>query len=394
MRNISEKTSVSMLALGIVGSLSMASAMGFGRFSYTPILPGMMADIPLSASQAGYIAAGNFVGYLTGAIFAAYSWGAGRERFVTLCGLLATSILLFITSFFTSVEMLTIIRFLSGVASAMVMVFASQIVIGHAVARSNEAAPAAHYGGVGVGIAASSLMVYLTSLYAGDAASWREEWFAGGVFAFVVFIYALFALPEKIRAVGGEIVEPPIHWHKPLFLTALSYAIYGFGYVITATFIVTMARMSGSGSFVEFIVWFVAGLATIVSLFAWTPIMRRYGLKKVYVAALVLQAIGVLGSVTLPVLAGVMVGGFALGATFMAITAYGLQIGRQFSAASPRRAFALMTAGFGVGQILGPLAAGWIAEYTGDFVMPTLIAVLALTISCLLMVPVLRDKSL
>ena len=83
-----------LTALGFSGALMMASAMGFGRFSFTPILPGMMADVPLSAGDAGIVAAGNFAGYLAGAVLSAYSWGSGRERLVALGGLFSTAALL------------------------------------------------------------------------------------------------------------------------------------------------------------------------------------------------------------------------------------------------------------------------------------------------------------
>ena len=59
------------LMIGVSGGVAMAAAMGFGRFFYTPVLPGMIAGIPISAADAGTIAAGNFAGYLAGAVLSA-----------------------------------------------------------------------------------------------------------------------------------------------------------------------------------------------------------------------------------------------------------------------------------------------------------------------------------
>ncbi|MBN7805879.1 MFS transporter [Agrobacterium rosae] len=379
------------LALGLGGALAMASAMGFGRFSFTPILPGMMADVPLSAGQAGVIAAGNFAGYLAGAILAAYSWGAGRERLIALSGLLSTAFLLFAMAAFSSVEAFTIIRFLSGVASALTMIFTSQIVIGHAAKAGKDHVQALHFGGVGAGIAISSLLVFLIGVvFDAGVASWREEWIAGGVFTLLSLAFVWRILPDGPPRMAQTKAEPPIRWHMPLALVTLAYGLFGFGYVITATFIVTIARMAAAGAMVEFLAWFVTGCAAAVSLFVWKPVLRAVGLKRAFVIALAVEAVGILASVTLPPVFGVLVGGLFLGLTFMVITAYGLQLGREFSAESPRRAFAFMTAAFGTGQIIGPLVAGWVAQMTGSFTAPTILAVIVLACSISLMVPVLR----
>ena len=151
--------------------------------------------------------------------------------------------------------------------------------------------------------------------------------------------------------------------------------------MITATFIVTMARMDEAGAVIEFLTWFVAGLAAAASIFAWGPVVRRLGLATSYPLALGLLALGVVGSVALPPPAAPLVGGLLLGATFMAITAHGLRLGRMLSPDSPRRALGVMTAAFGIGQIVGPLVAGRLAEATGSFTLASLLGALALLLA-------------
>ena len=148
--------------------------------------------------------------------------------------------------------------------------------------------------------------------------------------------------------------------------------------------------MASAGQTVEFLCWFIAGLTAAVALFAWKPLVRPLGLGGVYAAALVVEAAGVLATVLLPHSVAPLIGGALFGATFLAITAYGLQIGRRLSPASPRRVLAMMTAAFGVGQIIGPIVAGWIAERTGSFTLPTFIAAAALVVCVAFIMPVMN----
>ncbi|HBT67940.1 MAG TPA: MFS transporter, partial [Agrobacterium sp.] len=310
-----------------------------------------------------------------------------------LCGLFSTATLLLAMAAFNSVAAFTVIRFLAGVASALTMIFTSQIVIGHAMKAGKDHIQALHYGGVGAGIAISSLVVYLIGVvFDGGGASWRQEWIAGAVFSFVTFLLVWRVLPAGPPRHASSLAEPPLKWTKPLFLTTLAYGLFGFGYVITATFIVAIARMAAAGAFVEFLAWFVTGCAAAVSLFLWKPVLKSQGLKRAFVIVLALEAAGVFASVMLPPVPGVLAGGLLLGLTFMVITAYGLQLGREFAGPSPRRAFALMTAAFGTGQIVGPLAAGWIAEVTGSFTAPSILASAVLVASIFLMLPVLATE--
>lgn len=380
-----------LFSTGLAGALGMASAMGFGRFSFTPILPGMLAGLPLSSGDAGLIAAGNFTGYLVGAVLGAYGWAAGRERSVAIAALVLTALLQLAMGLSSSLWIFVAIRFAAGIASAFALIFLSAIVLGHAAARGSDHVQSAHFGGVGVGIALSSLVVLVIGgMTIGSVGGWRLEWFAGATASLVIAAAVWRLLPPLPSGVSQSVVEPPLSWKLPLGLVTLAYGLFGFGYVITATFVVTMARLGDAGPIVEFLSWFLAGLAAAVSLLVWRPFMRRLGLAAVFVAGLLVEAAGVLASVLLPLPAAPLVGGVLLGATFLMITAYGLRIGRLLAPQSPRRALAFMTAAFGVGQILGPLVAGAMAERTGSFTAPTVIAALALFAAVLVVLPVYR----
>jgi len=386
--------SAQILALGFAGAIAMAAAMGFGRFSYTPILPGMMAGLGLSASDAGLIAAANFAGYLAGAVLAAYGWATGRERLVSVAALAATALLLLAMGVSSSVAAFMLIRFFAGVASAFAMIFTTSVVLGHALAARSGSVQAIHFGGVGLGIATSSLMVMLLSTFAGGGGdNWRLDWLVGAGFAAFATLVAWRFLPAGAPRAKTPVVEPPLEWKLPQLLITLSYGLFGFGYVITATFLITMARISAAGPMIEFLAWFITGLAAAVCLFVWKPVVMRLGLAGAYVAALAVEAIGVLASVMLSPTVAPLVGGLLLGLTFITITAYGLQIGRKLSPDSPRRALAFMTAAFGTGQIAGPLVAGWVAEMTGSFTMPTILGAVALVVCILLTLPVMRRIS-
>ena len=55
--------SLNLRLVGLSGAIAMAAAMGFGRFFYTPVLPGMIAGIPITSVDAGYIAGTTWAAY-------------------------------------------------------------------------------------------------------------------------------------------------------------------------------------------------------------------------------------------------------------------------------------------------------------------------------------------
>lgn len=358
--------------------IALAVAMGIGRFVYTPILPGMMEGLGLSASDAGLIASANYLGYLAGAVLAAGGWAEGRERALMLAALAANAVLAGWMGLTESLAAFLAIRFLAGGASAFVMVFLSTIVFGRLALAGRSDLQALHFGGVGLGIATSGLMTGALFL---AHAQWQAGWIWSGVISAVGFLAVLGMVERAPRVAGPPVREPRLPKDQALYRIIFAYGLFGFGYIVTATFLVAIIRDAGAGHLFESAVWLMTGLAALPSVWLWGRLSRRIGATITFAIGCFVEAIGVVASVTMGGYAGPLIGGVLLGGTFVAVTALGLQAGRALAPDAPRRTLAIMTASFGTGQILGPIAAGYLADWTGSFVIPSIVAAVMLLIS-------------
>lgn len=373
-----EQPTSSPLRFAVAGMISLAVAMGIGRFVYTPILPGMMEELGLSASNAGLIASANYLGYLVGALVAAGGWAHGRERMVVFGSLAASTLLVAQMGAVETMTPFLVIRFLAGVASAFVMVFMTSIVFSHLARSGRGGFEAVHFGGVGLGIAGSSiLMAAIVTIHAG----WTAAWFWSGALSLAGFVLVAFLANEGPVGGANSRREPALPRNASLAKIILSYGLFGFGYVITATFIVAIVRQSGESRVFEAMVWLATGLTAAPSLFVWQRVARRSNVYAAYAIACLVEAVGVAASVAVTGRIGPLAGGILLGATFMAPTALGIQAARQLAPLSTRRVFAIMTAAFGLGQIIGPIVAGILAEWSGSFFVPSMLAAAVLVLS-------------
>ena len=160
-----------------------------------------------------------------------------------------------------------------------------------------------------------------------------------------------------------------------------AYGLFGFGYVITATFLVAIVRATPAIRDLEPVIWIVVGLAAAPSVLFWTVVGRRFGIPAAFAAAALTEAVGVLASVVSPNTAGICVAAVLVGGTFMGLTALGLLRGRELTQGDPRRVLAAMTGAFGVGQIIGPALAGVVSDALGGFAVPSLAAAAALVVA-------------
>ena len=369
-------------ALG--GFLALAAALGIGRFVYTPILPYMAAGLGISKSEAGLIASANFLGYLLGALAAAKGNVPGSRRSWLLGALAVSALTTGAMGFAASLGPFLALRFVGGAASALVMVFASALVLDRLSASGRSGWAAMLYAGVGGGIAISSLTVSGAAAGGGD---WQRLWIASGAVA------AAALAPSWWLTLRGQGGSPPPTAARPVAAAGeggrfprflLAYGLFGFAYVITATFVSDMVRADPVLRTAEHLVWLWVGLTAAPSVLAWTWAGRRWGNERAFAAACLIEAAGV----ALSVLAGdvrlLLLATGLFGGTFMGLTALGLITGRALSPGDPRRALALMTASFGSGQIVGPLLAGLLFDLRGSYLLPSLLAAAALVAAAVL----------
>lgn len=366
------------LDLAAAGLFAMAAAVGIGRFIYTPILPFMVQDLGWTSGDAGLVASANFLGYLAGALTAAWFRTGSSPRLQLVLALAVSTATTLAMAAVTGMAPILLLRFTGGVASAYVLVLASSLVLERLAQMGRAPLSAVHFSGVGIGIAISALVTWAAVMM---DLGWRAIWLGGGCVALI----ALFAVSLLVPESGPTSAAAPSvatgvdrGQRRRVGILIASYGLFGFGYVITATFIVAMARGAGMGRGLEVAIWLSVGIAAAVSVPVWTAIGRRIGVIEAFAVATLVEAIGVVASVVWVSMAGLVVAGAMLGATFMGITALGLIAGRSLAGLAPQKTLGSLTAAFGLGQVFGPLAAGYGYDLTGGYALPSLLAAAAL----------------
>ncbi|MXX22012.1 MAG: YbfB/YjiJ family MFS transporter, partial [Rhodospirillales bacterium] len=134
-------------ALSLAGLLSLAVAVGIGRFAYTPILPYMAAGLALGKSEVGLIASANYAGYLLGALAAALRGLPGNPRGWLLGALAASGLSTCAMALTTDLTAFLLLRFVGGAAGALVMVFASSLLMDRLAAAGRDGWADAIYAG-------------------------------------------------------------------------------------------------------------------------------------------------------------------------------------------------------------------------------------------------------
>lgn len=368
-------------ALAIGGLLGMAAANGIDRFVYTPILPVMVEALGLTASQAGLIASANYLGYLLGALYAARPGLAGSRRTWLLAALATSATCTAGMALAASLAPMLMLRGVSGFAGAVAIIMAIALVVERLAADGRGTLASVHFAGVGVGIACSALIV--AGLRSANQ-DWRSMWLCAGAASLccLVLVARLIApqavAPAAAGAAGGSTIGAKFR------LLIAANTLSAFGYVITATFIVALVRGSAQLRPLEASIWIEFGLAAAPSVALWMWVAKRIDVFRAFAVVCLVEAVGVLASVLWLQAVGTVVAAVCVGGSFMGLTALGMVGARRLTGGDARRPVALMTAGFGCGQMAGPTFAGLLRDASGSFLLPSLCAAAALLLASIL----------
>lgn len=351
------------VALGL--ALGPAAALGLARFAYGLLLPAMRADLGWSFATAGAMNTANALGYLAGALLAAPAARRFGARRVFLVGMAITVLALLATAGTGNVILLIMLRLVAGVSGAAVFIAGAGLVAQLDTGTRPGRAPlllGIYFAGGGVGIVLSGLV--LPPLLAATSAGvgWRWGWvlLAGlSAAATAVSLPAVHAASEPAADPTGSRGWPV----RRLGVLLVAYGLFGAGYIAYITFIVAFLKHGGAGAGEVSVFWVLLGAAAIGGGFGWGPVLSRLRGGRGPATVLAVVTVGAL----LPLLSASVAAAYAsavlFGAAFLAVvTAVTATARRALPAHQWTPAIATLTVAFALGQCVGPVLAGALAD--------------------------------
>jgi NAD(P)-dependent dehydrogenase (short-subunit alcohol dehydrogenase family)/MFS family permease len=337
-----------------IATTALAVAMGIGRFAFTPLLPLMVRDGSLAPSGGAWLAASNYLGYLTGALT------ASRVRLslpmllrASLAGIAVATAAM---GAFDGLGVWTILRFVAGVLSAYALVATSAWALQHLTRASSTDLSGILYAGVGLGIALTGLFCF-TAAQPGVRAA--QLWLELGVLgALAVACCSRFVgQPLTTSAVARSTSQPDVRF-GPNTGVVVCYGAFGFGYILPATFLPALARDLVDDPQLFGLAWPVFGVAAALSTIATVRLFGRGNRLRVWAVAHLLMAAGVILPSIWLVPVTIAIAALMVGGTFMVVTMIGMQEAQARATGNPTALLGLMTAAFAIGQLAGPVVFG------------------------------------
>jgi predicted MFS family arabinose efflux permease len=366
--------------LTAAGLALIAVCYGLARFTYGIFVPAFRSAFELSGTLLGTIAAGSYVGYCAAILVTAIAVPRfGPRTVATAAGAVAVAGMTMV-AVAPNGAVLAVGVLVAGASTGVASPPLAEVIARWVPVPAQDRAQAVVNAGSGAGIAVSVPVVLLA------LGHWRLAWGLFAVIAATVTVWVMAAVPAApaargpaetlfsgMTAVVGDRRSRPLITGATIF-GAASTAVWTFGrdHVVQA---------GGLGDTASTLLWAVLGMAEIAGVVS-GALAARHGLRRVWMAGLVLLASATLALGLFPQLSTLAFAAAALfGASYIILTTIVLFWATRLHPGHTAAAVALGFLMIAVGQALASPAVGVLADRTGTagvFVFCALLAALGM----------------
>lgn len=361
--NLLDKNSnFNILLAGIIG---LFIGVGVARFSYTSLLPSMLEDNTLSLTFSGVLASLNYVGYLSGSIFAIFIKDINTKVKYFRLGIILCILTTVIMGITTNDIVWLLGRIIAGFGAAMALVVGAAIVMMKLNFEDKTKAMGIYFSGIGIALASSDII----SRYILSISTWQNSWIVLSLCALLVAFYPLYILSFD-KHLKQNVQKHP--FNKALFspfviILIAAYFTEGVGFVIQGTFLPTIIKSLEGLEQYAGLTWLLVGLAGIPAAIIWMKLAHKYGSINMIIIAMSIQIVGILiptmtTNIYLNLFCGVLYGG-----TFTGLVALFMNLGGKLAGANPVMLMGALTTAYGIGQVTAPLYAVSLTQWTGNY---------------------------
>ncbi|OYT81310.1 MFS transporter [Pseudomonas sp. PGPPP2] len=345
----------------LASSIALMMAMGIGRFALTPQMPHMLSEGQIDLTDAGLIAAANYLGYFVGAVDSIFARDHRHVRGRLYGGLWLCVLLTFASSWAHGFWPHLLLRFGTGVASAWALVMITSLSQPLALTAGRPRLGALVFAGPGLGILLTGLLALGSNLLGQNSAT---LWLIYGAVALLMLLAILPFLPQPCASAPGA-GHSDAGSNGSITHLCWIYVLFGLGYIIPATFLSQMASAQFKGAWQADLFWPCFGLLAAIGVGVAT--LRRKdpdATRRWLMTTLWLQAAGVftclLGNGW-----GLALGVLLCGGPFLACMQLVMARLRDVAPHGYQRSTGLLTASFAIGQLSGPLLASASSHLSG-----------------------------